>query len=165
MWKCKEWWNINLTLCIWCGTLSQHPLPPTRCHPHQRSPSTQTISQEKTKFWKKNQTLTNCMVLPWPTYTKLGLREAQTPCPKLHALQRIKLTAQTLPNQGMLMRNCKRGAVKSKYKTKSNVPSQSKSEAQHKIYGQFLVFPNVIKRSYCSKRVTTIKAWYKNKYG
>ena len=30
MWKCKEWWYIQLTLGIWCGPLSQHPLPPAR---------------------------------------------------------------------------------------------------------------------------------------
>ena len=95
MWKCKEWWNLNLTLCIWCGTLSQHPLPPTRCH-LSIHPNNQPRKDKK--FWKKIKLSTNCMVLPWPTYTKPGLREAQTPCPKLHALERIKPTAQTLPN-------------------------------------------------------------------
>ena len=34
MWKCKEWWNIQLTLGIWCRPLSQHPLPPARHQPH-----------------------------------------------------------------------------------------------------------------------------------
>ena len=30
MWKCKEWWNIHLTLGIWHEPLTQHPLPPAR---------------------------------------------------------------------------------------------------------------------------------------
>ena len=49
MWKCKEWWNIQLTLGIWCGPLSQHPLPPARHQPHLLIPSTQTINQKKAK--------------------------------------------------------------------------------------------------------------------
>ena len=49
MWKCKEWWNIQLTLGIWCGPLSQHPLPPARHQPHLLIPSAQTINQKKAK--------------------------------------------------------------------------------------------------------------------
>ena len=43
MWKCKEWWNIELTLGIWCRPFSQHPLPPVRHQPHLVIPSAQTI--------------------------------------------------------------------------------------------------------------------------
>ena len=48
MWKCNEWWNIQLTLRICCGPLSQHPLPSAR-----RKPATfvdsiwQAINQEE----------------------------------------------------------------------------------------------------------------------
>ena len=49
MWKCKEWWYIQLTLEIWCGPLSQHPLPPARHQPHLLIPSAQTINQKKNK--------------------------------------------------------------------------------------------------------------------
>ena len=34
---------------IWCGSLSQHPLPPARHQPHLLIPSTQTINQKKAK--------------------------------------------------------------------------------------------------------------------
>ena len=47
MWKCKEWWNIQLTLGIWCRPLSQHPLPPARHQPHLLIPSAQSNSQKK----------------------------------------------------------------------------------------------------------------------
>ena len=53
MWKCKEWCYIQLTLGIWCGPLSQHPLPPARHQPHPLTPSTQTIIQEETKDSEK----------------------------------------------------------------------------------------------------------------
>ena len=49
MWKCKECWNNQLTLGIWCGPLSQHPLPPARHQPHLLIPSAQTINQKKAK--------------------------------------------------------------------------------------------------------------------
>ena len=49
MYKCKEWWNIQLTIGIWCGPLSQHPLPPARHQPHLLIPSAQTINQKKAK--------------------------------------------------------------------------------------------------------------------
>ena len=39
---------IKLTLGIWCGPLTQHPLPPARHQPHLLIPSAQTINQEKT---------------------------------------------------------------------------------------------------------------------
>ena len=38
MWKCKEWWEIQLTLGIWC-----------RHQPHVLIPSTKTINQKKAK--------------------------------------------------------------------------------------------------------------------
>ena len=41
--------KYQLTLGIWCGPLSQHPLPPARHQPHLMIPSAQTINQEKTK--------------------------------------------------------------------------------------------------------------------
>ena len=50
MWKCKEWWNIQLTVGIWCGPLSQHPLPPARHQPHLLIPSTQTTNMPD-RFW------------------------------------------------------------------------------------------------------------------
>ena len=49
MWKCKEWWNIELTLGIWYRHLSQHSLPPARHQPHLLIPSVQTIDQKKAK--------------------------------------------------------------------------------------------------------------------
>ena len=49
MWRCKEWWYIQLTLGTWCGPLSQYPLPPARHQPHLLIPSTQTINQKKAK--------------------------------------------------------------------------------------------------------------------
>ena len=49
MWKCKEWWNIQLTLAIWCRPLSQHLLPPARHQPHFLIPSAQTINDKKAK--------------------------------------------------------------------------------------------------------------------
>ena len=49
MWKCKEWWNIQLTSGIWCGLLSQHPLPPARHQPHFLIPYAQTTNQKKAK--------------------------------------------------------------------------------------------------------------------
>ena len=39
MWKCKERWNIQLTLGIWCRPLNQHALPPGRHQPHLLIPS------------------------------------------------------------------------------------------------------------------------------
>ena len=41
--------NNQLALVIWCGILSQHPLPPARHQPHLLIPSAQTLNQEKTK--------------------------------------------------------------------------------------------------------------------
>ena len=49
MWKRKEWLYIQLTLGIWCGPWSQHPLPPARHQPWLLIPSTQTINQKKAK--------------------------------------------------------------------------------------------------------------------
>ena len=49
MWKCKKWWDIQLTLGIWSGPLSQHPLPPARHQSHFLIPSAQTINQKKAK--------------------------------------------------------------------------------------------------------------------
>ena len=51
--------------------LSQHPLPPARHQPRLLIPSMETINQEKNKESRNEiQLLTNCIVLPWPTYTK-----------------------------------------------------------------------------------------------
>ena len=48
MWKCKEWWNIQLTLRICCGPLSQHPLPSPRHKPATFVDSIcQAINQEE----------------------------------------------------------------------------------------------------------------------
>ena len=49
MWKCKEWWNIQLTFGIWLGPMGQHPLPPPRQQPHLLISSTQIINEKK---WK-----------------------------------------------------------------------------------------------------------------
>ena len=49
MWKCKEWWNIELTLGICCGPLIQHLLPTARHQPHLLIPSAETINQKKAK--------------------------------------------------------------------------------------------------------------------
>ena len=40
---------FNLTLGIWFGPLSQHPLPPARHQPNLLIPSTHTIIQKKPK--------------------------------------------------------------------------------------------------------------------
>ena len=54
-WKCKEWWNIQLTLGIWCGPLSQHPLLPATHQPQPLTPSFQVHvcveGWEKHLFW------------------------------------------------------------------------------------------------------------------
>ena len=47
MWKCKEWWNIELTLGICCGPLIQHALLPARHPPHLLIPFAETINQKK----------------------------------------------------------------------------------------------------------------------
>ena len=49
MWKCKEWWNIQLTLGIGCGPLSQHHMSPARHHQHLLIVSSETINQKKGK--------------------------------------------------------------------------------------------------------------------
>ena len=56
MWKCKERWNIQLTLGIWCGPLSQHPLPPARHQPHLLIPSAQSNSHKKQRTQKWDST-------------------------------------------------------------------------------------------------------------
>ena len=57
-------------LGIWCGPLSQYPLPPARHQPHLYIPSAQTINQEKNKESRNEiQLPTNGIILPWPTYT------------------------------------------------------------------------------------------------
>ena len=66
-----QWWNIHLTLAIWCGPLSPHPLPPARHQPHLLVPSAQTNNQKKSKEPRNEiQLPTNHIVLPWPTYTE-----------------------------------------------------------------------------------------------
>ena len=62
---------INLTLGIWCGPLSQLPLPPARHQPYLLIPSAQTINHEKHKESRNEiQLPINCIVLPWPTYAE-----------------------------------------------------------------------------------------------
>ena len=51
--KCKEWWNIQLALGIWCASLSQHPLPPARHQSDPLTPSAQSINQEETENHEK----------------------------------------------------------------------------------------------------------------
>ena len=41
---------------IWCGPLSQHPLHSVRHQPHPLIPSAQTMNQEETKNPEKDQT-------------------------------------------------------------------------------------------------------------
>ena len=77
MWKCKDWWNIQLTLGIWCSPLSQHPLPPARHQSHLLIQSAQTINQEEeTKNLQKRsnsqQTVLYCFDL---RIQNSGLRE------------------------------------------------------------------------------------------
>ena len=70
---------INLHFGIWCGPLSQHPLPPARHQPHLMIPSAQTINQEKTKNpeMRSNfqQIVSYCLGLH---IQNLGLREVLT---------------------------------------------------------------------------------------
>ena len=40
---------FSIQLEIWCGSLSQHPLPHARHQPHLLIPSAQTIKQEESK--------------------------------------------------------------------------------------------------------------------
>ena len=49
MWKCKVWWNIQLTLRMWYGPWSRHVLPLARHQPHLLIPFVQTINHEKAK--------------------------------------------------------------------------------------------------------------------
>ena len=70
MWKCEEWWDIQLTLGIWCRPLSQNPPHPVTQQPHPLTPSAQTMNQEETKESSKNIKL-YCIVI---TLYCLGLR-------------------------------------------------------------------------------------------
>ena len=62
----NEIFNL-LTLGIWCGPLSQHPLPPTRHQSHLLIPSAQTINQKKAKNpemrFKSQQIILYCIGL------------------------------------------------------------------------------------------------------
>ena len=53
------------------------------------------------------------------------------------------------------------GVVTPTDKTKSNPLANQKVRLITKCVGKFVVFPIVIKRTFCSKRVTSIKAWNK----
>ena len=75
---------IKLTLGIWCGPLTQDPLPPARHQPHLLIPSAQTINHEKTKNpeMRSNfqQIVLSCLGLH---IQNLGLREVDLePSPK-----------------------------------------------------------------------------------
>ena len=76
MWKCKKWWNIQLTLAICARPLSQHPLPPARHQPLLLIPSAQTISRKKSKNpeirFKSQQIILLCLGLRTQNW---GLRE------------------------------------------------------------------------------------------
>ena len=76
MWKCKEWWNIQFTLGIWCGPLSQHPLPPARHQPHLLIPSAQTILKTSTishvKFHTRDRGVRDAHFPLFKTYATFG---------------------------------------------------------------------------------------------
>ena len=78
MWKCKEQWNIQLTLGIWCRPLSQDAVAPVRHQPHLLIPSAQTINQKKRKEPRNEIHLpTNHILLPWPTNTEPGAKRGR----------------------------------------------------------------------------------------
>ena len=71
----------QLALGIWCGPLSQHPLPPARHQPHLLIPSALTATfidsirpnnqpGKNKKSRNEIQLSTNRIILPWPTYTE-----------------------------------------------------------------------------------------------
>ena len=76
MQKCKEWWNIQLTLGIWRMPLSQHPLPSARHEPHLLIPSAELINEKKAKNlemrFNSQQIISYC--LGWRTQNP-GLKE------------------------------------------------------------------------------------------
>ena len=82
--KCKEWWNIQLTLGIWCRLLSQHPLPPGRHQPHLLIISAKAINPKKAKNpelrFNSQQIVSYCLGV---CTHKSGLREVDLePSPK-----------------------------------------------------------------------------------
>ena len=69
MGQCKESSNIQLTLGIWWGILTQQPLPPATHQPHLLIQSAKTINHKKSKEPKnKIEHSTNRLILPWSTY-------------------------------------------------------------------------------------------------
>ena len=52
MWKCKERWNSQVTLVIWCGLLSEYALLPASHQPHLLISSIQRINQQEPKNTK-----------------------------------------------------------------------------------------------------------------
>ena len=79
MWKCKEWWHNELTLGIWCGPLSQHPLSPARHQAHLLIPSTQNNQPGKNKEPRNEIKLsTNHIVLPWMFENKMFKQQSKT---------------------------------------------------------------------------------------
>ena len=75
---------IKLTLGIWCGPLTQHPLPPARHQPHLLIPSAQTINQEKTNNPEMRSTFQQIVSYCLGLHTQNpGLREVDLePSPK-----------------------------------------------------------------------------------
>ena len=84
MWNCKEWWNNQHTLGIWCGLFSHHPLPPAK-HSHiYWFHLTKTINEERTKNPEMRcnfqQIILYCL---HPNKQNTGLREVHLePSPK-----------------------------------------------------------------------------------
>ena len=84
MWKCQEWWTIQLTLGIWCTPLSEHLLPSARHQPHLLIPSAETINQKKPKNpeirFNSQQLVSSCLGI---RIQNPGLREVDLePSPK-----------------------------------------------------------------------------------
>ena len=66
-----------LTLGIWCGPLSQHPLPPARPQPHLLIPSAQTIGQKSKEPRNANELPANHIILPWPMYAESRAKQGR----------------------------------------------------------------------------------------
>ena len=66
----QKQWKIPLTLKIWRGPLSHHPLRPVSVYPHPLIPSTQTNNHKEAQNPKNDQLQTNRIVFPWPMYAE-----------------------------------------------------------------------------------------------
>ena len=76
MWNCKEWWDNQLRLGNWCGSLTHHHLPPVRHQPHLLIPSAQNNPPGKNKEPRDEIELpTNRLVLPWAMHTEPRVRD------------------------------------------------------------------------------------------